>query len=145
MEKVANFLNVIKKDICSITDYKTRSCRHEYFYWYLIVIVASFIIGIIVGFIMEFISVLGEIIISIFLIFVFVVSLPLGIRRLHDIGKSFWFILIGIIPIIGQIVLLVFFCKDSLKERNQWGESPKNEESPNGELVDEKPINNDIN
>ena len=94
---------------------------------------------------MEFIPILGEIIISIFLVFVFVVSLPLGIRRLHDIGKSFWFILIGIIPIIGQIVLLVFFCKDSLKERNQWGESPKNEESPNGELVDEKPINNDIN
>ena len=94
---------------------------------------------------MEFISILGETIISIFLVFIFVVSLPLGIRRLHDIGKSFWFILIGLIPIIGQIVLLVLFCKDSHKERNQWGESTKYEGSPNGELVDEKPIDNDIN
>ena len=89
---------------------------------------------------MEFVSVLGEIILSLFLIFVFVVSLPLGIRRLHDIGKNSWFILIGLIPIVGQIILLVFFCKDSLKENNKWGKSPKYEGTPNLELVDAKPI-----
>ena len=143
MKNVIKFLNVIKKDICSITDYKTRSPRSEYFYWYLIVVLASFIIAIIVGFIMEFVSVLGEIILSLFLIFVFVVSLPLGIRRLHDIGKNAWFILIGLIPIVGQIILLVFFCKDSLKENNKWGESPKFEGTPNLDLVDEKPIENE--
>lgn len=145
MEKLVNFLNVIKKDILSITDYKTRSRRNEYFYWYLIAVLASFIIGIIVGFIMEFISILGEILLSIFLVFVFVVSLPLGIRRLHDIGKSFWFILIGLIPIFGQIALLVFFCKDSHKECNKWGESPKYAEASNNELVDEKQNENEIN
>ena len=144
MEKFVKFLNVIKKDICSLTDYKTRSRRNEYFYWYLASVLASLIIAIIVGFIMEFVSILGEIIISLFLIFIFVVSLPLGIRRLHDIGKSTWFILIGLIPIVGQIILLVFFCKDSHKERNKWGESPKYEEAVNGELEDEKPIENDI-
>ena len=94
---------------------------------------------------MEFISVLGEILLSLFLVFVFVVSLPLGIRRLHDKGKSFWFILIGLIPIFGQIALLVFFCKDSHKENNKWGESPKYAEASNGELVDEKPNENEIN
>ena len=113
MKNVIKFLNVIKKDICSITDYKTRSRRNEYFYWYLASVLASFIIAIIVGFIMEFVSILGEIILSIFIIFIFFVSLPLGIRRLHDIGKNAWFILIGLIPIVGPIILLVFFCKDS--------------------------------
>ena len=88
MEKFLKFLNVIKKDICSITHYKTRSRRNEYFYWYLASVLASFIIDIIVGFIMEFLSILGEIILSIFIIFIFFVSLPLGIRRLHDIGKK---------------------------------------------------------
>ena len=125
MENIINFFKVIKKDICNIFDYKTRSQRKEYFFWYLISVIASVIIGIIVGFIMEFVSVLGEIILSLFLILVFAVSLPLGIRRLHDIGKSSWFILLGLIPIAGPIVLLVFFCRDSVKESNQWGESPK--------------------
>ena len=145
MEKFLKFLNVIKKDICSITHYKTRSRRNEYFYWYLASVLASFIIAIIVGFIMEFLSILGEIILSIFIIFIFFVSLPLGIRRLHDIGKNAWFILIGLIPIVGPIILLVFFCKDSHKEKNKWGESPKYEDDVNGELVDEKPIKSDIN
>ena len=145
MKNVVKFLNIIKKDIYNVIDYKTRSCRTEYFYWYLIAVLSSFIIGIIVSFIMEFISVLGEIILSLFLIFVFVVSLPLGIRRLHDIGKNAWFILIGLIPIVGQIVLLVFFCKDSSKDSNQWGKSPKYEITSNDELVNEKPIENEIN
>ena len=140
MENIVKFLKIVKKDICSFTDYTTRSSRKEYFYWYLVAVLASFIIAIIVGFIMEFISILGEIILSLFLIFVFVVSLPLGIRRLHDIGKSTWYILIGLIPIVGQIILLVFFCKDSRKEINKWGESPKDDRISNDDLVDVKPI-----
>lgn len=71
MEKFVKFLNVIKKDICSLTDYKTRSRRNEYFYWYLASVLASLIIAIIVGFIMEFVSILGEIIISLFLLFLY--------------------------------------------------------------------------
>ena len=145
MKNVVKYLNVIKKDICRLTDYKTRSRRHEYFYWYLIAVLASFIIAIIVGFIMEFVPVLGEIILSLFLAFLFIVSLPLGIRRLHDIGKNTWYILIGLIPIVGQIILLVFFCKDSSKESNKWGDSPKYKEKPNNELIEESPIENEVN
>ena len=145
MKNVVKYLNVIKKDICSLTDYKTRSRRNEYFYWYLIAVLASFIIAIIVGFIMEFVPVLGEIILSLFLAFLFIVSLPLGIRRLHDIGKNTWYILIGLIPIVGQIILLVFFCKDSSKESNKWGDSPKYEEKPNNELIEAIPIENEVN
>ena len=94
---------------------------------------------------MEFVPVLGEIILSLFLAFLFIVSLPLGIRRLHDIGKNAWYILIGLIPIVGQIILLVFFCKDSSKESNKWGDSPKYEEKPNNELIEESPIENEVN
>ena len=74
---------------------------------------------------MELVPVLGEIILTLFLFFVFIVSLPLGFRRLHDTGKNCFFMFIGLIPIIGGIILLVFFSKDSLKESNKWGKSPK--------------------
>ena len=94
---------------------------------------------------MEFVPALGEITLSLFLAFLFIVSLPLDIRRLHDIGKNTWYILIGLIPIVGQIILLVFFCKDSSKESNKWGDSPKYEEKPNNELIEAIPIENEIN
>ena len=55
----------------------------------------------------------------------FLPGLGVAIRRLHDIGKSGWWYLIGLIPLIGWIVLLVFMCRDSDRGPNQFGPSPK--------------------
>ena len=74
---------------------------------------------------MEFIKALGIIMASIYLIFVLIVSLPLGFRRLQDTGKNGFLIFIGLIPLFGGIILLFFLYKDSQKESNKWGESPK--------------------
>lgn len=52
-------------------------------------------------------------------------SLAVGVRRMHDIGKSGWHILIGLIPLIGGIWLLVLNCTDSETGTNQWGANPK--------------------
>ena len=123
--KIKQFFNAIKKAIINIADYKSRSRKSDYFCWFIYVILSSFIIGIIDGILAELLPVLGEIIFLIFVIYISVISLPLGVRRLHDTGKDGLFIFIGLIPIIGGIVLLVFFCKDSAKEINKWGESPK--------------------
>ena len=123
--RIKQFFNAIKKAILKIADYKSRSRKSEYFCWFIYVILSSFIIGIIDGILAELLPVLGEIIFLIFVIYIFVISLPLGVRRLHDIGKDSFFIIIGLIPIVGGIVLLVFYCKDSVKESNKWGESPK--------------------
>ena len=55
----------------------------------------------------------------------FVPGLALVVRRLHDLGKSGWFYLIILFPIIGALVLLVFFCIEGQKEDNKWGPDPK--------------------
>jgi uncharacterized membrane protein YhaH (DUF805 family) len=47
------------------------------------------------------------------------------VRRLHDTGRSGWWLLIALIPIIGSIVLLVFTCQDSQPNNNQYGPNPK--------------------
>ncbi len=52
-------------------------------------------------------------------------SLAVSVRRLHDIGKSGWMLLIGLIPIVGGIVLLVFAIKDSQPGDNEYGANPK--------------------
>ncbi|WKB35680.1 DUF805 domain-containing protein [Terrilactibacillus sp. S3-3] len=52
-------------------------------------------------------------------------SLAVDIRRLHDIGRTGWWILIGLIPIAGWIVLLIFTCTDSQDNSNVYGPNPK--------------------
>ena len=42
-------------------------------------------------------------------------------RRMHDIGKSGWYLLMGLIPLAGPIILLVYACTASRTEANQWG------------------------
>ena len=57
---------------------------------------------------------------------VFIPGLAVGVRRLHDVGKSGWFFFIALIPIIGSIWLLVLFCTDGDQGENQFGSDPKN-------------------
>lgn len=52
-------------------------------------------------------------------------SLALVVRRLHDQGISGWMVLIGLVPIVGEIVLFVLMCIDSDRGPNRWGPSPK--------------------
>lgn len=56
-------------------------------------------------------------------------SLAVTVRRLHDIGRTGWWILISLIPLIGTIVLLVFTCTDSEPGDNQYGPNPKQQGS----------------
>jgi uncharacterized membrane protein YhaH (DUF805 family) len=52
-------------------------------------------------------------------------ALALAVRRLHDTGRSGWWILIGLIPLVGPIVLIVFYVTDSQPGTNQYGPNPK--------------------
>ena len=52
-------------------------------------------------------------------------SLAVAVRRLHDIGKSGWMLLIGLIPIVGAIWLLILLLRDSEAGENKYGPNPK--------------------
>ena len=56
---------------------------------------------------------------------VLIPSLAVTVRRLHDTGRTGWWILIGLIPVIGGIVLLIFMVLDSEPGANQYGPNPK--------------------
>jgi len=56
---------------------------------------------------------------------VFLPSLSLLVRRLHDTNRSGWWVLIGLIPLAGAIVLFVFVLLDSDPGENRFGPSPK--------------------
>ena len=52
-------------------------------------------------------------------------GLAVAVRRLHDIGKSGWNLLWILLPIVGAIMLIYWYCQDSQPEENKWGGNPK--------------------
>lgn len=65
-------------------------------------------------------------------------ALAVGVRRLHDINKSGWMLLIGIIPFL-NIYLLYLFCLEGDKGSNEYGEDPKADENDNP-FADQNPF-----
>ena len=113
------FVDAIKLGFSNYFTFSGRSRRSEYWYWTLF------------GYLLFGVSILLEGLFGgeggIFLICLFVTLIPslsIGVRRLHDTGKSGWWMLIGLIP-FGGIVLLVFFVQDSEKLPNSHGINPK--------------------
>ena len=68
---------------------------------------------------------LGGLLIFAYFIAVFVPSLALSVRRLHDTGKSGWFLLLNLIPYVGGLIIFIFNVLDSQPGENQYGPNPK--------------------
>ena len=107
-----SFGDAIKICFNKYADFEGRGRRSEFWWWYLF----TFIVGIAVG----WIPVLGWIA----SIALWIPSLAAGARRLHDTGRSGWLQLLMLIPCIGTIILIIWWCEDS-KGDNEYGQSPK--------------------
>ena len=116
------YLLVLKK----YAVFSGRSSRKEFWYFslfnFLIVIVLA-VADVMTGtFDAEIgIGLLG----GIYTIAVLIPGIAVSVRRLHDTDRSGWWLLIAFIPLIGAIVLLVFWAQDSQPGENQYGSNPK--------------------
>jgi uncharacterized membrane protein YhaH (DUF805 family) len=96
-----------------------RARRKEYWYFVLFNIIIVAILTIID-------SILRTRILEILYgLAVLIPSIAVAFRRLHDTGRSGWWWLIGFIPIIGTIILIIFFVLDSQPGDNKYGPNPK--------------------
>lgn len=119
-----NLVGAVKLFFSNYVNFKGRSTRSEY--WW--VILASFILGFVLG-IFNAISIganggepstLFTIVFLLIELAILVPSLSLCIRRLHDVGKSGWFLLLAFVP-IANLYLLYLYVQPS-DGPNQWGE-----------------------
>lgn len=98
-----------------------RARRKEYwmfFLWnFIIAIIFSIITAISYGR-LEFLSVLYAIVLLI-------PGIAVAVRRLHDTNRNGWWFLIGLIPIVGTIILIVFLAKNGQVGENRYGPDPK--------------------
>lgn len=116
------FLIALKK----YATFSGRAQRAEY--WYFVLFYLLFFIGlsIIDGVTGSFSEEAGMGLLSGLLTLVLLIpSIAVGVRRLHDTGRSGWWLLIALIPLVGAIVLLVFTVQDSQIGANVYGPNPK--------------------
>ncbi|QSX33056.1 DUF805 domain-containing protein [Shewanella avicenniae] len=100
-------------------DFTDRARRKEYWMFFLFNLIVSILLQLVD-------VILGTVVIStLYSLTVLLPSLAVGARRLHDTGRSGWWQLIGIIPVIGWIVLIVFYCQDGEPGDNEYGHNPK--------------------
>lgn len=109
------------KCIKQYADFKGRARRKEFWMFELFCLIFSIAAMLIDAILWEELPILE----TLFDLFTLIPSLAVGVRRLHDIGKSGWMWLIAFIPIVGIIWLIVLFCKDSEPGSNKWGDNPK--------------------
>lgn len=144
LESEYNILDWWKKVVFeNYANFSGRARRSEYWYFTLfnIIIFVPLVILFVVfadsGGNSEAISLIFMIFFIIAALALFIPSIAVAVRRLHDTGKSGWWYLIGVIPIVsyvGSIVLLVFYCMDSEPDSNKWGLNPK---LPTSDEIDE--------
>jgi uncharacterized membrane protein YhaH (DUF805 family) len=70
-------------------------------------------------------SSIGLMLLGAIMLAVFIPSLAVQVRRFHDQNRSGWFVLLGLIPYLGGLIVLVFMCLPGTPGPNRFGEDPK--------------------
>ncbi len=123
-------MNWYFKVLKQYADFNGRARRKEYWMFALISAIVSYgIAGIAIATGIESLTFVS----GAYSLAVLLPGLGVSVRRLHDVGKSGWFFLIILVPVIGALWLLVLMCTDSDPGANEYGPNPKN---PSDELND---------
>ena len=112
------FGEAISAGFSNYVNFSDRASRSEYWYWILFIILAEIVTSIIdyaIG---------AQVVTGIFGLATFLPSLGLAIRRLHDLDRTGWWVLLWFIPIIGWIILLIWFCTRGTIGPNRFGPDP---------------------
>jgi len=116
------FGEAIQSGFRNYVGFSGRAARSEYWYWVLFAVLLA-IVGRIIDYAVGFHAGAG-IFSAIVGLAVILPDLAVGVRRLHDRDKSGWFLLLCLIPLIGSIILLVWFCQRGTSGANRFGPDP---------------------
>ena len=112
------YMDVLKK----YAVFNGRARRKEYWMFFLFNLIIFLVIGFVEG-LFGSPGIIGVL----YSLAILIPGIAVSVRRLHDTGRSGWWLLIGFIPLLGVIVLLVFMVQDSKPGDNQYGANPKTE------------------
>ena len=117
-----NFMEAIKSGFANYANFSGRAQRSAFWYWILF----AFLVGIVAN-ILDWAIFGADSVSPLSLILGLALLIPdlsVGARRLHDIGRSGWWQLLHFVPLIGLIILIVWYCKRGEPGPNQHGPNP---------------------
>jgi len=120
-----NFQTAVRT--CLLEKYVTfsgRARRSEFWWFALFNLIGNAVFGIIDGSMGSGMGQGGGLIGGLFSLAIFLPSISVSVRRLHDIGKSGWWLLIALVPVIGWLVLLYWYVQQGMAETNEFGDNP---------------------
>ena len=119
-------MNWYLKCLKQYADFRGRARRKEYWMFTLFNIIFAIVAMLIDNVVGTASPELGYgVFYILYVLAMFIPGLAVSVRRLHDVGKSGWMILIALIPLIGVIWLLVLMVTDSNPGENEYGQNPK--------------------
>ena len=113
------FADAVTSALRQYAGFSGRARRSEYWFYYLF-----FVLAYVAAAILDTITGVPAATLLV-IVGLFLPTLAVGVRRLHDTGRSGLWILLNFLPIVGAIVLLVFSIQDSQPGTNEYGPSPK--------------------
>ncbi|MFF0469908.1 DUF805 domain-containing protein [Micromonospora zamorensis] len=122
-----SFIAAVKSVFSQYVGFAGRARRSEYWWFALFAVIVSIVAAILdsaLGLTFENGSTTGFIGLVVNLALL-LPTLAVAVRRLHDTDRTGWWVLIGLVPLVGAIVLIVFFVSDSTHGANRFGPSPK--------------------
>jgi len=114
-----SFSEAVKDGFDHYAKFDGRASRSSFWWWVLFTFIVGIVCNIIDGAIFD--TLILSWIASVALI---LPNISKGIRRLHDTGRTGWWLLIAFVPLIGFIVLLIFFLEKSDPAANEYGPAP---------------------
>ena len=129
------YLQVLSK----YADFSGRATRSEFWWFALYNLLIA--IGLAIA---EFVLGLGQLLSVIYGVAIFIPNWAVSVRRLHDTDHSGWWLLIGIVPLVGAIILFIFYISDSSPGPNDYGSSPK-QSGPSSAAIASFRLEDDLN
>lgn len=114
----------IKTCISKLFDFNGRARRSEYWWYTTAVTLAAIVVGLIIVTV-DPNAFDNKTVEYIFTLAVSLLCFSVSIRRIHDSGRSGWYILCGLLPLLGTFIILLLMVADSEKTENEYGPSPK--------------------
>jgi uncharacterized membrane protein YhaH (DUF805 family) len=112
-----DFQTAVRTCLQKYVDFNGTAKRPEFWWWVLFIVLGGLVLSavdrILFG---SDRDVLG----AVFSLATLLPTLAVGARRLHDVGRSAWWLLLGLIPIIGQLILLYWYVQPSKTTANQF-------------------------
>ena len=113
-----DFGHAIKTCFSKYADFTGRASRPEYWWFFLFSVIVYFVTTFADG-------VIGLPILNLIAMLALLLpSLAVGARRLHDMDYSGWWLLLALVPVLGSIALIVWFCMPGMPGINRFGEAP---------------------